>query len=195
VSRRAALWSWRSRMSECLPCRSSVPCPRRFRFAMACRVEWTVSGRIRRGRRCPEACPIGVSIVDAGHDRADIGRGPGLRTFRHRAWDAGGHDGRVPMLVAAEVGRREHAHCRPVLSCPVRARTWTPRGWPWPAGQTHGRTLGAGGVRRLAAAVRTGSVPIGWTVTLNWRVRPTGRSRGPPCPSPGQPLPGVRRRT
>jgi hypothetical protein len=33
--------------------------------------------------------------------------------------------------------------------------------WPWPAGQTHGRTLGAGGVRRLAAAVRTRSVPIG----------------------------------
>ena len=133
MSRRAALWSWRSRMSECLPCRSSVPCPRRFRFAMACRVEWTVSGRIRRGRRCPEACPIGVSIVDAGHDRADIGRGPGLRTFRHRAWDAGGHDGRVPMLVAAEVGRREHAHCRPVLSGQgqdVDAAWLAVAGWP-----------------------------------------------------------------
>jgi hypothetical protein len=68
------------------------------------------------GRAVSEACPIGVSIVDAGHDRADIGRGLGLRTFRHRAWGAGGHDGRVPMLVAAEVGRREHAHCCPVLS-------------------------------------------------------------------------------
>ena len=67
----------------------SVPwfasCPHRFWFAMACRVEGTVSGRIRRGRRCPEGCPIVASIVDAGHDRVDIGRGPGLRTFRHRA--------------------------------------------------------------------------------------------------------------
>ena len=67
----------------------SVPwfasCPHRFWFAMACRVEGTMSGRIRRGRRCPEGCPIVVSIVDAGHDRVDIGRGPGLRTFRHRA--------------------------------------------------------------------------------------------------------------
>ena len=60
-------------------------CPHRFWFAMACRVEGTVSGRIRRGRRCPEGCPIVASIVDAGHDRVDIGRGPGLRTFRHRA--------------------------------------------------------------------------------------------------------------
>src|SRR5215217_3298794 len=28
------------------------PCPHRFRFAMACRVEGTVSGRTRRGRWC-----------------------------------------------------------------------------------------------------------------------------------------------
>jgi hypothetical protein len=34
----------------------------------------------------------------------------------------------------------------PSPSCPVRARTCRPRGWPWPAGQTNGRTLGAGGV-------------------------------------------------
>jgi hypothetical protein len=53
---------------------------------VACRVEWTVSGQMRSGMRCPEGCPIVASIVDAGHDRADIGRGPGLRTFRHRAW-------------------------------------------------------------------------------------------------------------
>jgi hypothetical protein len=39
-------WSWRSRMSECLPCRSSVPCPHRFRFGW--RAEW-------RGR-CPAGC-------------------------------------------------------------------------------------------------------------------------------------------
>ena len=52
---------------------------------MACRVEWTVSGRTRRGRRCPNACPIVASMVDAGHDRADIGQGPGLWTFRHPA--------------------------------------------------------------------------------------------------------------
>jgi hypothetical protein len=54
----------------------------------------------------------------------------------------------------------------------------------WPDGQAHGRTLGAGGVRRLPLAVRTGSRPIGEAVTLNWGVRPTGRWRGLPCPSP-----------
>jgi hypothetical protein len=42
------------------------------------------------------------------------------------------------------------------------------RGWPWPADQAHGRTQGGGGVCRLAVAIRTGSVPIGWAVTLNW---------------------------
>jgi hypothetical protein len=46
----------------------------------------------------------------------------------------------------------------------------------------------------LAAAVRTGSRPIGLAVPWTWGVRPTGRSRGPPCPAPDQPLSGVRRR-
>jgi hypothetical protein len=55
-----------------------------------------------------------------------------------------------------------------VLSCPVRARTCRPRGRPWPTGQAHSRTLGSGGVRRLAVAVRTGSRAIGWAVTSNW---------------------------
>jgi hypothetical protein len=41
---------------------------------------------------------------------------------------AGGHDGRVPMLVAAEVGRREHAHCRSVRSGPGRGRRVVGRG-------------------------------------------------------------------
>jgi hypothetical protein len=60
----------------------------------------------------------------------------------------------------------------------------------WPAGHRHGRSdAGRWRCPPLAAAVRTGSGPIGWAVTLNWDVRPTGRSRGPPCPSPGQPLP------
>jgi hypothetical protein len=98
---------------------------------------------------------------------------------------AGGRSG------AAGVGRRRACA---LPSCPVMARMSRPHGWPWPAGQTHGRTLDAEGVRRLTAAVRTGSRPIGWAVTLNWGVRPTGRSSDPPCPSAGQPLPGVRRR-
>jgi hypothetical protein len=72
---------------------------------------------------------------------------------------AGGHDGRLPMLVAGPCA---------LPFCPVRARTCRPRGWPWPAGQAHGRTLGAGRFRRLAAAVRTKSRPIGEAVTLNW---------------------------
>jgi hypothetical protein len=79
---------------------------------------------------------------------------------------AGGHDGRVPMLGAAGVGRREHPRCRPVRSGPGRAGRVVGRGRL--ARGMVGRTLGAGGVRRLAAAVRTGSRPIGWAVTLNW---------------------------
>lgn len=39
------------------------------------------------------------------------------------------------------------------------------------------------------------SVPIGRAATLDWDVRPTGRSAVPPCPSARQPLPGVRTRT
>jgi hypothetical protein len=54
VSRRAALWSWRSRMSECLPCRSSVPLSASLPVRLACPVEGTVSGRTRPGMRCPE---------------------------------------------------------------------------------------------------------------------------------------------
>jgi hypothetical protein len=109
------------------------------------------------GRRCPNACPIVASMVDAGHDRADIGpdQARGRSGIEH---ECRCHDGRIPLLVAAGVGRREHAHCRLIRS---GARTCKPRGWPWPADRTHGRTLGAGGVRGLAAAVRTGSVPIG----------------------------------
>jgi hypothetical protein len=72
---------------------------------------------------------------------------------------AGGRSG------AAGVGRRRACA---LPSCPVMARMSRPHGWPWPAGQTHGRTLDAEGVRRLTAAVRTGSRPIGWAVTLNW---------------------------
>jgi hypothetical protein len=165
VSWRATLWSRRSRMSERLPCRSSVPCPRRFRFAMACRVEWTVSGQIRPGGRCPKPCPIVASMVDAGHDRADIGQGPGLRRFRHRARV------QVSRRTGPDAGsgwgcRREHPRCRPVRSGPGRAGRVVGRGRL--ARGMVGRTLGAGGVRRLAAAVRTGSRPIGWAVTLNW---------------------------
>jgi hypothetical protein len=83
-----------------------VSCPRRFWFAMACPVEGPVSGRIRRGRRCPEGCPIVASIVDAGHDRVDVGRGPGLRPFGHRAWVQVVTPGGSPVLVAAGVSRR-----------------------------------------------------------------------------------------
>ena len=149
MSRWAALWWWRSRMSERLRCRSSVPCPRRFWFAMACRVEWTVSGRIRRGGRCPEACPIGVSIVDAGYDRADIGRGPGLRMLRHRAWGAGGHDGRVPMLVAAGVAE----------------------------GSMHIAVLSGQGQDVQAAWLAVAGWPDAWSDARRWRCPPLGRRR------------------
>jgi hypothetical protein len=90
--------------------------------------------------------------------------GTGARTFRHRAWVQVVMTGGVPLPVAAGVGRRSMRIA--VLS--GQPRTCRPRGLPWPAGRAHGRTLGAGGVRRLAVAVRTGSRPIGWAVTSNW---------------------------
>lgn len=61
--------------------------------------------------------------------------------------------------------------------CPVRARTWTPRGWPWPAGQAHGRTLGAGRCpplgRRCPDRVRTRR--RGGHLELGVSGRPDGR--------------------
>ena len=82
-----------------------------------------------------------------------------------------------------------------VLSCPVRGRTCRPRGWPWPAGQRHGRTLGAGGVPAWPPPSGPDVDPSAGRSPRTRDVRPTGRSRRPPCPSPGQRLPGVRRGT
>src|SRR5829696_8234764 len=149
-------WSWRSRLSDCLLCRSSVPLSASLPVRLACRVEGTVSGRIRRGRRCPEGCPIVASIVDAGHDRVDIWTGTRLADVRASSMGAGGHAGRVPALAAAGVG--EASMCIIVLSGQGqdgRAAWLSVVGW-----QAHGRTLGGGSVRRLAVAVRTGSVLI-----------------------------------
>jgi hypothetical protein len=95
---------------------------------------------------------------------ARISDGDRLADVSASGMGAGGHDGRVPLPVAAGVGRRSMRIA--VLS--GQPRTCRPRGLPWPAGRAHGRTLGAGGVRRLAVAVRTGSRPIGWAVTSNW---------------------------
>jgi hypothetical protein len=157
VSRRAALWSWRSRMSERLPCRSSVPCPRRVGFAMACRVEWTVSGRIDRTGGVRKAVrswrpwwtpDTTARTSDREQACGRSGSEHGCKWSRRMGPDAGSGWG-WPKGACA------------LPCCPVRAGTCRPRGWPWPAGQRHGRTLGAGGVRRLAAAVRTGSRPIG----------------------------------
>jgi hypothetical protein len=79
--------------------------------------------------------------------------------------------------------------------CPVRARTSRPRGWVWPAGQAHGQMLGAGGVRRLAVAVRTGSRAIVWAVTANWGCPADRTVERSPMSVARPALPGVRRRT
>jgi hypothetical protein len=66
------------------------------------------------GHALSGTCPIVASIVDAGHGRVDIGRGPGWRTFRRGSgWSKAG------MRIAV---------------CPVRARMSRQPGWPWPAG-------------------------------------------------------------
>jgi hypothetical protein len=185
-------WSWQSRMSECLPCRSSVP------LSVSLPVRHGVPGGVdgvrpdRPDMRCPDGCPIVASIVDAGHDRADIGR-ERLCTCRHPASaqmvTMGGPD-------ASSGWDWPKASMRmAVLTCPVMARTCRPRGWPWP--------LASGMVGRWALEVsaacrrcpdrvqthRPGRSP------RTGGVRPTGRWRGPPCPLPGQRLPGVRRGT
>ena len=184
VSWRAALWSWRSRMSERLPSRSSVACPRRFRVRHG--VPGGVDG-VRpdtTGRRCPKALS----------DRAvHGGRRTGPRTsdgdqacgVPASNTGAGGHDGQVPMLVAAGVGRREHAHCRAVRS---GVRTCRPRGGRCPP-------LG----RRRPNQVRTqrlgGHIELGMSgrpdaregrhvrhPASHWRVSAGGTDRRRRCP-------------
>jgi hypothetical protein len=175
------LWPWRSRLSERLPYRSSVPCPRRFRFATACRVDWTVSGRIDR------TCGVRKAVrswrpswtPDTTAQTSDGDQACGRCGIEHgRRWSRRA----VPMLGAAEVGRRRACA---LPSCPVRARTCRPRGWPWPAGR--------GMVGRWALEVSAawpplsgpGPDPVAGRSPRTGDVRPTGRSRGPPCPSPG----------
>jgi hypothetical protein len=130
----------------------------------------------RPDMRCPEACPIVASIVDAGHDRADIGRGPGLRRSGIE------HGRRWSLRTGPDAGsgwrwpKASMAQCRPVLSCPVRAMTCRSRGWPWPAGQRHGRTLGARGVRRLPPLSGPGpDHRLGGHLEMGVSGRPDGR--------------------
>jgi hypothetical protein len=171
VSWRAALWSWRSRMSERLPCRSSVPCPRRFRFRHG------VPGGVDGVRPDTTGQAVSESLSDRGVvpvrcPRGRVRRPPwtGLRTFRHRAWV------QVSRWTGPDAGSGwgwPKGACA-LPSCPVRARTCRPRGWPWPADRTHGRTLGAGGVRRLAAR-RPDRVPthrLGGHIELGMSGRP-----------------------
>jgi hypothetical protein len=72
---------------------------------VACRVEWTVSGQMRPGMRCPEGCPI-VASIWTPDTTARIWDGDQACGRSGSSMGAGGHDGRVPRLVAAGVGRR-----------------------------------------------------------------------------------------
>jgi hypothetical protein len=149
VSRWAALWSWRSRMSERLPCRSSVPCPRRFRFAMTCRVEWTVSSRTRRGQA------VSGSLSNRGVHGGRRTRPRGHRTGTRLAdvpassMGAGGHDGRVPMLAAARVAE----------------------------GSMRIAVLSGQGQDVQAAWLAVAGWPDAWSDAGRWRCPPLGRRR------------------
>ena len=121
-----------------------------------------VSGRLSdRGVHC------GRRTRPRGH-----GRGPALRTFGHRAW--------VQVVTAVSPGAGSGWGCPKASMRIVVLSGHDPDEraavWPWSAGHVHGRTLGGGGVRRSAVAVRTGSVPIGWAATLHWDVRTVERS-------------------
>jgi hypothetical protein len=173
----------RSRMSEGLPCRSPVPCPHRFGFAMACRVKWMVSGRTPGGRRCPEPVrlwrplwtPDTTTRTSDGTRLADV---PGLaqvQVVMTSGPDAGSGWG----------GRRQACPRRPVRSGPGRADRVVGRG------RLARRMVGRWALevfRRRPDWVHTHQ--LGGHLELGM----SGRSRGPPCLSPGQPLPGVRRR-
>jgi hypothetical protein len=179
VWRWAALWPWRSRLSERLPYRSSVPCPRRFRFATACRVDWTVSGRIDR------TCGVRKAVrswrpswtPDTTAQTSDGDQACGRCGIEHgRRWSRRA----VPML----------AHCRPVRSGPGRAGRVVGRGRLAEAWSDAGRwrcpLLG----RRCPDRVQTQW--LGGHLELGMSGRPDGpevrRVR-----RPGQQLPGVRR--
>jgi hypothetical protein len=139
-------------LSASLPVREwragwSGRCPAR------CDRAWAVRKAVRWWR--PSWMPDTTERISDGDRLADASAS---------SMGAGGYDGRVPLPVVAGVDRRNMRIT--VLS--GQPRTCRPRGLPWPAGRAHGRTLGAGGVRRLAVAVRTGTRPIGWAVTSNW---------------------------
>jgi hypothetical protein len=81
-----------------------------------------------------------------------------------------------------------------LLSCPVRS-CQDEQAASVVSGYAHGRTLSTGGVRLWTLAGRSRPCLLAgrphWTGTSG---RPDGR-RVPPCPSAGEPLPGVRTRT
>ena len=147
MSRRAALWSWRSRMSECLPCRSSVPLSASHPVRLACPVEGTVSGRTRPGMRCPE--PVRSWRPSWTPDTA--------------AWTLDGDQagGRFGTAGLAEGG---HAHCRLSGQSQDEQAAWLAvAGWL-------GAWSGAGRRRcpPLGRRRPDWSVPIGKAVTVNW---------------------------
>jgi hypothetical protein len=67
--------------------------------------------------------------------------GAGVTTDGSRCWE--------------RLGLPKGACALPFCSVRSGAGTCRPRGWPWPAARTHGRTQGAGGVRRRPDRVRT----------------------------------------
>jgi hypothetical protein len=112
----AALWSWRRgcpkafRAVRPFPVRVASDSPWRAGWGGRCPARYDRTGGVRKAR------PIVASIVDAGHDRTDIGGGPGLRTFRHRA-QVQASRWTVPILVAAGLPKGASA----LPSCPVRS--------------------------------------------------------------------------
>jgi hypothetical protein len=162
--------SWRAAFG-----RGGRGCPNAFRavrrfpvrvasgFAMACRVGWTVSGQIRPGRRCPKACPIVASMwtPDMTARTSDRDQACGRSGIEHgRRWsrrtvpDAGSGwvaEGSIRIAVLSGQGQDVQAAWLAVASWPG---AWSDAGrWRCPP---------------RGAAVRMGSRPIGWAVTLNW---------------------------
>ena len=144
------------------PSASPPVLPWRAGWSGRCPAEYDRAGGVRNPVRSWRPC--GRRTRPRGHRT-----GTRLAAVPASSTGAGVTTDRVSMPVA--VGVAEGACALP--SCPVRARTCRPRGWPWPADRTHGRTLGAGGVRRRPDWVRTHR--LGGHLELGMSGRPDAR--------------------
>jgi hypothetical protein len=152
---------------------------------LACRVEWTVSGRIRPGMRCPEGCPIVASMwtPDTTARTSDGDQACGRSGIEHGCrWSC-----RAGPAAGSGWGWPKGACALP--ACPVRAAAWIAvAGWPgaWAdAGRWRCPPLGRRRPDRVQTHRRGGRLELGVSGRPDGREvrhvrRPASHCRG--CP-------------